>query len=136
MKKLIVILFLFMFISTAYGEVMIVSNKTVPNSSISKQDIKDIFLGKKLYWEDNTRIIVATMTQSEANTTFLKTYLNQTAKQYDSYWEKKLFTGDKNAPKRFKTPKLMLEYIASTPGSIGFLDSTTPPQNVKIHVVE
>ena len=90
MKKPILFLFLLLLMasSTATCDVMIISNKSVPNSSFSKQDIKDIFFGKKLYWDDKTKITIATLNQGDITESFLKTYLNQNSKQYDSYWEK------------------------------------------------
>ena len=138
MKKPILFLFLLLLMasSTATCDVMIISNKSVPNSSFSRQDIKDIFFGKKLYWDDKTKITIATLNQGDITESFLKTYLNQNSKQYDSYWEKKIFTGDKNAPIRFKTSKQMLDYITNTKGAIGFIDAKTPTQYVKIITVD
>jgi ABC-type phosphate transport system substrate-binding protein len=132
MKKLFLILILLSTTSTAYSEMMIISHKSVPNRVFSRQEIKDIFMGKKLYWDDKSKIAVATMADDSSNSAFLQAYLEQNPKQYNGYWEKRIFTGDKDVPKRVKTAKSMIDYIASTRGAVGFIDAPNAPANVNV----
>ena len=137
MKTFVMCLFTLM-ITTAvsHAELMVISNKSITQTSISRQDIKDIFLGKKVYWNDKSKISVAALTQQEPAQAFFSIYLNQTPKQFDAHWDKKLFTGGTHALKRLKSSKLMVEYVSQTQGAIGFIDSNNPPKDVTILTVE
>lgn len=130
MKKVLLLIFFLLISVVSYADVMVIVNDSVPETTLTRQDIKDIFLGKKLFWNDKSKIIVATLSQGEANETFLNTYVNKSPKQYSSYLEKKVFTTPGSAPKRFTSSKKMMEYVSTTKGAIGYVDSKTKMKNV------
>ena len=114
----------------AHADVLIIANKDVKDTAITKADLKEIFLGKKVQWKDNTKIRFAILKESDPHKTFLRTYINKSTQQYSNYWRKMVFTGKGRIPKSFATSSEMMKYVSSTNGAIGYVGSSTKPANV------
>ena len=137
MKHITVILFILFFMANgALADMRIITNKSVGVKSMSPNDIKDIFLGKKKKWPDNTKIYFVISSNENFHNTFLETYIHKSPKQYETYWKTMLFTGKGAPPKQFKTTKALIEYVADTQGAIGYIDSDSPPSNVNTISIE
>ena len=116
-------------LQTAYAEgqqgtVVIIGNKNLPESSLSKTDIQNIFLGKKTK-VDSTNITCVILKSGEVHENFLKGYLARTSSQYEQYWKKVVFSGQGKAPKVFETEETLIEYVKNTEGAIGYIGAAT-----------
>lgn len=109
--------------------ILIIGSKNIPESSLSKTDVQNIFLGKKTK-VDSTKISFVILKEGDIHEGFLKEYLSRTPSQYDKYWKKMIFTGQGKAPKVFKTEEELVEYIKTTEGVIGYISSDTG-QNIE-----
>jgi ABC-type phosphate transport system substrate-binding protein len=114
----------------AHANVLIIANKNVKDSVITKADLKEIFLGKKVQWTDNTKIRFVTLKESGSHKTFLRTYINKSSQQYSNYWRKMVFTGKGKIPKSFATSAEMIEYVSGTNGAVGYIESSATSSNV------
>ncbi len=132
MKRTVVFLCIVFVLVTgaAYADVLVIANKDVKDTTIAKADLKEIFLGKKVQWTDNTKIRFVTLKESAPHETFVKAYINKSVKQYSNYWRKMVFTGKGKIPKSFATSAEMMEYVSGTSGAIGYIGSGTKPANV------
>ncbi len=132
MKRTVVFLCIVFALVTgaAHADVLVIANKNVKDASIAKADLKEIFLGKKVRWTDNTKIRFVTLKDSGPHEAFVKTYINKSAKQYSNYWRKMVFTGKGKIPKSFATSAELIEHVSGTSGSIGYIDPGTTPANV------
>ncbi len=106
------------------AEAVIIGNKNIPKSSLSKTDIQNIFLGKKTKL-DNTKITFVILKSGDVHKSFLKEYLSRTPAQYKKYWKKIVFTGKGKAPKTCKTEEDLIEYVKNTKKAIGYIGSGT-----------
>jgi len=123
---------LIVFISFANAEdVLIIANKDVPADSLSKNEIRSIFLGEKIKWDNDSKITFVIL-KTEDYEGFLREYLGNTAAQYLNYWKKMVFTGKSKSPKSFKDTESLIGYIAETGGSVGYLPSSAYNDKVKI----
>jgi ABC-type phosphate transport system substrate-binding protein len=113
------------------GDITVICNKSVPESSINKQDLKNIYMGKKTTWNDNKKIVFVVQDNATANDQFLSTYINKSAAQYSSYWKEKVFTGQGTPPKSLASDKEMIQYVTQNDGAIGFVSSGDSLENVK-----
>lgn len=111
------------------ADVVIIGNKNIPESSLSKTDIQNIFLGKKTKL-DSTKITFVMLKSGDVHKSFLKEYLSRTPAQYKKYWKKIVFTGKGKAPKAFKTEEDLIEYVKNTEKAIGYIGSDTV-QNIE-----
>ncbi len=135
MKKILfVILILFVIgVTFAHADVVIIINSKSDVSSIDKNTIKDIYLGKKTKWSDDTQVMFVTLQKGAIHQTFLKKIVKKNPSQFKSFWRQKLFLG--------KTGKLpivcesmdeVINYVAANPGSIGYISSTNDISNGRI----
>ncbi len=111
------------FTSVSFAEVIIICNNSVEDTSLSKKDVKNIFLGKKTKWSDNKKIHFVTLKDSKTHKLFLKKYIQKNSPQFRNYWREKVFTGKARAPKQFTTIDQMLKYVSETEGAIGYVDT-------------
>ncbi len=119
-------------VSISYtGDIIVIGNKDVPVSSLSTEEIRSIFLGEKVKW-DNTRKITFAILKTTAHEDFLSKYIGSTDSQYHNYWRKMVFTGKSRSPISFKTAAELLEYVAKTSGAIGYIPSEAYNNKVKI----
>ncbi len=117
---------------TFAGDVVLVCHKSVPEDSLTRRDIKNIFLGKKTEWADSQKIVFVTLKGSEAHEFFLREYLGKTMFQYANYWKKQLFTGKGRPPRSFDTDTELIKYVANTKGAIGYVSSGADRDSVKV----
>ncbi len=114
----------------AYADILIITNKDVKDTVITKKALKAIFLGRKVQWTDNTPIRFVISRESDLYNTFLRTYINKSAQQYMNYWKMMMFSGKGMVPQSCATSAKMLEYVSGTSGAIGYIDSSITPANV------
>ena len=121
---------------SAYADVLIVTNKDVPESNITQQDIKDIFLGKKTKWSNSEKIHFVLVKDPAVHDGFVKNYLQKSPSQFQNYWKNMVFTGEGKTPTTFESTQELIEYVSKTPGAVGYIDSTSTAVNVKTLNVE
>ncbi len=110
---------------TAYADdVIIICNKSVSENSLTKQDIKNIFMGKKTRWNNDRKIVFVIMKESEVHKAFLQEYVGKDSFLYNNYWKKQVFIGRGKPPKSFKTEESLIDYITGTEGAIGYISSS------------
>ncbi len=120
------------FLRAAHADVIIICHPAVSADTLSRTEVKKIFLGKKLVWDDGQEIRFVIMKKSDAHEIFVKTYTQKTPSQFRRYWKKLVFTGKGSAPKSFHTEAELIQYVAETASAIGYVASETRPENVKI----
>lgn len=116
----------------AAGDILIIANKDVSASSLSRTDVKTIFLGKKTRWEDERKINFVISEVEETHHKFLHSFIKRTPSQYSRYWKKLVFTGKGRKPKSIKTDKGVASYVANTSGAIGYISTETVTSDVKV----
>jgi hypothetical protein len=107
------------------------SSELSPKGSgeLSLGDVRDIFLGQKLFWQNNERIYpVCSNLASPPLVQFQHDILKMEPDQYTSYWRRKLFSGKGHPPKEFSDDAQALSFIRSNPSSIGILESKPDPR--------
>lgn len=133
-KKIITVIgvMLFIMISNAYSEIIIIANKNVPDTELSRAELRDIFLGKVKMWGNNSDLLVSIRTDNKIFKEFTLKYMECTPSFFVSHWKTMIFTGRAVFPKRFKSREGMLDYVASTEGAIGYIESSSDLVDVKI----
>ncbi|MBF0451090.1 MAG: substrate-binding domain-containing protein [Candidatus Magnetomorum sp.] len=114
------------------GDIRIIVHPDV-TESISANDIRNIFLGKKTQWNDHQRIRFVLFTEQQTYRSFLSKYIGKTLYQYRNYWRKKVFTGTGMMPVMFKNCKQSIDYVKRTKGAISFIP---PSENISEAVKE
>jgi len=110
---------------------VVVANKSVGSNALSKLDAQSIFLGDKTKWEDGKPIDFAVMEDGDAQKAFLQDVVGKTSAQFDNYWKRLVFTGKASAPKTFGDARKLLEFVAATPGAVGYVPAGKADASVK-----
>lgn len=91
--------------------------------SLSKTEVKEIYLGQKQQWRDGSKIHLATYDKGNLAEIFTKKYLGKRHSQFLLYWKQLLFTGRGVMPQVVKTEEEMIRYVKKTPGAIGYISN-------------
>ena len=133
-RHLIAILSLCLSLLPAQGAAAqyIVANSTIEQTVISRQDIRSMYLNQKPKWSTGLRVKLAIIDQGKDRDNFLRTFIGKNSARFDRHWKRQLFTGKGIPPETFANQEALLNYVRTTPGAIGYVDSETPPETVVI----
>ena len=113
-------------------DILIICNKNVSQDALSRDELQQIFLGRKTRWSDDQKISFAVMKSGDIHNEFLKKMVDKTPSQYEAFWKKLIFSGQGKAPVSFNTPEEILAYVAATPGAVSYVPSDLLQENVKV----
>ncbi|MCB0385024.1 MAG: hypothetical protein KDD43_06500 [Bdellovibrionales bacterium] len=95
-------------------------------TQVNTKEAKDIYFGRKLFWESGVKIRPALLDQKNPVTNlFLSGCLDTESTRYLSFWRRRLFSGRGVPPKQFQSEKELLEFVSQNEGAIAVV--STPP---------
>ena len=113
----------------------IVVNQSVPASDYSLNNTRSIFTMRQRFWLNGKKIKVFVLADNNPlHKTFTKNNLHMFPHQLRRVWDRMVFSGTGLAPIKLNTEDEMLEKISNTPYAIGYLNSGT--ENEKIRLFE
>lgn len=137
MKKILILIALTLLANLIFAtDFAVIINKDNSQVSLSKADVKNIFLGKKTSWADGSAISPVVQDGGDAHSAFLKNIVNKSSSQFNIFWKKALFTGTGTPPKSVSGDAAVIDYIKNNPGAIGYVSSSSVNDGVKTLAVE
>ena len=113
-------------------DVVLVANRSVKISEIRSADLRAIYTGEKTRFADGSHVVPVTLKGGPAHEVFLRNHLGENPEEFRAQWRKAVFTGRGAMPKTFDSELTLLEYVAATPGAIGYVSRiSTQDDNVK-----
>jgi hypothetical protein len=112
-------------------DVVLVANKGVQISEISDSDLRAIFMGKKTRFADGSRAVPVTLKGGATHEVFLKHHLGEGPEDFRAQWRKLVFTGQGAMPISFASESALIEYVAVTPGAVGYASRISAGDGVK-----
>ena len=134
MKRLL-LAFLFVAASSTVAErvsaQLVIANPDVKASEASKADIKDVFTGgsSSLGGSHVTPVLLKSGTASDE---FLAAYIGKTQAAFLASWRSLVFSGQATMPKSLDSDAAVVEYVAHTPGAVGYIGKASPHEGVKV----
>jgi hypothetical protein len=113
-------------------DVVLVANKGVQISEISNADLRAIFIGTRTRFADGSHAVPVTLKGGPAHEVFLKNHVGEGPEEFRSRWRKVVFTGQGAMPKAFDSESALLEYVAATPGAVGYVSQISSQNRVKL----
>ncbi len=121
----------------ASGEgILVVANGSVPARAVKSDEIREIFLGERRTLADGSKISPVLLKNGPSHQAFLNAYIGKSDGAFRAGWMRLVFTGKGSLPRTFDTEPGLLEYVAGTPGAIGYIHSSTPHPNVRVLTVK
>src|ERR1700719_4012400 len=112
-------------------DVVLVANKGVQISEITDADLRGIFMGTRTRFADGSHAVPVTLKGGAAHEVFLKNHLSEGPEEFRSQWRKVVFTGQGAMPKAFDSEAALIEYVAATPGAVGYVSRIPSQDRVK-----
>lgn len=110
----------------------IVVNKSVPNASYSSADIRAVFTMQKRFWSNNRQIKVYTLSDGNPlHKDFVKNKLGMFPHQIRRIWDRITYSGTGTEPIELDSEQEMIDKIANTPNSIGYVTKKPDNDNVR-----
>jgi hypothetical protein len=101
-------------------------------SEISNADLRAIFMGTRTRFADGSHAVPVTLKGGPVHEVFLKNHLGEGPEEFRSQWRKVVFTGQGAMPKAFDSESALIEYVAATPGAVGYVSRISPQNRVKL----
>ncbi|MFZ0772207.1 MAG: hypothetical protein WCA49_24960 [Candidatus Sulfotelmatobacter sp.] len=111
-------------------DIVVIANNGVKVTGASSDDIRSVFTGDKTSL-GGVPVIPVTPKSGPVYEAFLKAYIGKGDAAYRTGWRSLVFTGQGSMPKTVDSEAAMLEYVAATPGAIGYVSKVTEHDKVK-----
>jgi len=133
---LAIITYMFLLPYYTNADIIFIGNPSITTKSLTRDDIFEIFTGKKIKWDDNKEIKFVIMKNAAFHKEFTRKYAKRSTTQFDRYWRMMLFSGEGSMLKNFSTVKKMIKYVSTHEGTIGYLSSKTDVKKENVIVIE
>jgi hypothetical protein len=133
-KRCLSILFFGVVLSYTVAEaqdVVVIVNNGVKATTASSDDIRSVFTGDRSTLGDGSHVTPVTLKGGAAHEVFLKNYVGKGDAAYRTAWRSLVFTGQGSMPKTFDSEMALIDYVAATPGAIGYVGKGTEHEKVK-----
>jgi hypothetical protein len=113
-------------------DVVLVANKGVQIVEITNADVRAIFIGTKTRFSDGSHAVPVTLKGGPAHEVFLRNYVREGPEEFRAQWRKLMFTGQGAMPRAFDSESALIEYVAATPGAVGYVSRISSQDRVKL----
>lgn len=129
MKQLFLILTVFfLFNVVAQSQVSVIVNKNVPEKNLEASKVANIYTLTTKKWSNGSEIKIAD-NSSAAKTKFFG-FINKAEGALKKDWLKAKLSEGADVPKTFGSDAEVLDFVASTPGAVGFVSSSSVTDKV------
>jgi ABC-type phosphate transport system substrate-binding protein len=120
-------------LASAQADVVAVVSSKSPISTLSKNQVADIFLGKTARFPDGTPAVPIDQTEGmPARDEFYANFTGKTAAQIKAHWSKIIFTGRGQPPKAVLNSGEIKQSLAQDPRAIGYIERNAVDSSVKV----
>ncbi len=116
------------------AETVIINPKN-PAISLSEDQVKECFLGKKTVWDDGTKVVVVVLKEGTGHDGLMK-LLGKSPSQFSTGWKRLVFTGKGAMPEQVDNEDELIAFVAKTPGAVAFIESGKIKDGVKAVTVK
>ena len=114
--------------------IAIVVHKDLPVENLSLEELRNIFLADRQFWENRTRItLLVRAPQSDERSFILERIYQMSEAQFRQYWIAKMFRAEvPRGPKIVLSTGMTLDLVVAIPGSISFTRADAVTDDVKV----
>ena len=118
----------------ARAQVIVVANSGVSADSISKSELRDVFLGASSSVH-GARVKPVLLREGPTHTDFVTNYVGKAPVTFIMVWRGLVLSGQATMPKTLDTDAAVVDYVARTPGAIGYVSKSSSHDAVKVLAV-
>ncbi|WP_456393511.1 hypothetical protein [Persephonella sp.] len=129
--RVLVFIICMFFSLNAHGEVVVVTGKNTPIDSISRQELKNIYLKIKTFVNGHRVIPVNLPPDSPLRKIFQKKVLQMDSEQLNIYWNEMYFHGIE-PPLVLSSEEAVKKFVKKVKGAIGYIRRENVDKDLKI----
>jgi len=114
--------------SATFADYAVIANNGISAGSISKGDLKNIFIGKMSSFGGTTVTPCITDANSAAGQKFFSEVLGMSADAYQKYWLEQELSGSGTAPEKKGSTADAVSFVSSKSGGICFINAADAGQ--------
>jgi ABC-type phosphate transport system substrate-binding protein len=118
--------------SAARAQMIVIANSSVKASEVSADELRDVFNGDKSALKDGSKVTPVTLKGGAIHEAFLKQCVGKSDAAFRTSWRSLVFSGQGSMPKTEDSEAAMVDYVAATPGAVGYIGKETPHDKVKV----
>jgi ABC-type phosphate transport system substrate-binding protein len=118
----------------APAQIVVIANPSVNQTTISRADLRDIFTGATSTL-NGAGVTPVLLKPGPVHDQFLDLYVGKSDSAFRASWRSLLFSGQGVMPRTLDSEAAVVEHVARTPDSIGYVGKSTPHDGVKILAV-
>jgi ABC-type phosphate transport system substrate-binding protein len=110
----------------------VVVNEANPTSSISLDELSDLFLKKTSQWSGGSRAVPVDQPQeSRIHQSFTREVHRKSAAGLRAYWQQRIFSGRDVPPLQRESDAEVIEFVRKNPGAVGYVSAAASVAGVK-----
>ncbi|MEM5497666.1 hypothetical protein WNY77_09705 [Paraglaciecola mesophila] len=118
------------FPAAANTSIVVVANTDNKKIQLNRQQVRNLFMGGALPYDLEA---IALPPDNQTRVLFNTKVVGLTESRIQSYWAQMRFTGRKTAPKELNSERVILDYLKSNEGAVGYLpESLSLPKELTI----
>jgi ABC-type phosphate transport system substrate-binding protein len=119
--------------NAAAADVVAVVSANSPTTTLSKNQVMDIFLGKVSRFPDGSHAVPIDQVEgSAARDEFYLTFAGKVPSQLKAYWSKIIFTGRGEPPKELANSAEVKKRLIENPNAIGYIERDVVDASLKV----
>lgn len=117
----------------AWAEIVVIANRNLPATSLSRNEISRIYLGKSKFLPGGTKVVpIDQRSGSATREKFYNDLFNKSESEMKAYWSRVIFTGQGYPPIQESSDQAVLETVATNPNCLGYIDRASLNDSVKV----
>lgn len=113
------------------GDYVVVISQNSPIDKLSKRIIKDIYLKKRLFYNNQKLVPINLSAQNKIRMLFEKNVLNMQREDINNYWIEEHYHGV-SPPITQKSDKSLKLFIKNVEGSLGYIEKNKIDNSIKV----
>lgn len=115
----------------AGGELRIIAHEDLDIESLSRDDLRRIYLGQLSSWDGAQHIVPFMLTINGTHQLFLQRIIRRSSAQFMAYWKRSVFTGKGLPPRALESELDIVRLVRQTPYAIGYVDAALEVEGVR-----
>ena len=131
-KGLLIVLFLAACTTGASAQIAVIAHPSVPEKALDTRALLDIYSLEETKWDNGSRIVLFDLKGKHDIKQSFYAFLGRRPEDMKRVWLRIILTGEAPSPTILRTEEEILEQVASTPGSIGYVPLARVTDAVKV----
>lgn len=112
----------------ALDGVVLVVNESVPATSLTAAQLKDLYTGKTMYWDGGAAVVIA---YSEKTDAALQEVSGMNSSAFKTHWQRLAFSGRGQPPKKADDVAGIVALVSATKGAIALVPADADLKGLK-----